>query len=298
MTSGLEAAETFAYVDNCLTPAERRAFESRLRDDPELRREVLHWESQNSAIRAAYGAPASTPGAIDLGRNSNENQPTRIAAPPRDWRPSAPGRIGEPKTEPKPLLTTPHARATTPPPRTVRQAKTAARKRFARALMAVFALTAALLFVGPLGDPSWPRDKMIAAGLAAYRAFATPTALTPLEFRTADPEALTKWLTPQFSRGIVAPEVRSSTFKLIGGRIAPGTIASAAFVVYENALGKRVGLLIEPLDAPSPTEPKTRRREGLSVAAWTDAGHGLVAIGADRASVVEFTDLIDPPARR
>ena len=297
MTSGSDAAETFAYVDNCLTPAERRAFEARLRDDPQLRREVALWESQNAAIRSAYGAPAATPAAIDLGRNSNENQPARIAVPSQDWRAGGPGRTGEPPTELKPLLTTPRSRAAPAPARTLRQAKPA-RRSFARAALAIVALTAALLFVGPLDAPSWPRDKMIAAGLAAYRAFATPTALTPLEFRTGDPQALTQWLAPQFSRGVAAPELRSSAFKLIGGRIAPGTIASAAFLVYENARGNRVGLLIEPLDAPSPTKPKTRKRESLSVAAWTDAGHGLVAIGVDHAAVAEFTDLVDPPARR
>ncbi|MBV8661581.1 MAG: hypothetical protein JO107_00635, partial [Hyphomicrobiales bacterium] len=142
MTTGFGAVETFAYVDNCLTPAERRAFEARLRDDPQLRREVALWESQNAAIRSAYGAPAATPAAIDLGRNSNENQPARIAVSPHDRRASGPARTGEPTTEP--LLTTPRSRAAPPPSRTLRQAKPA-RRPFARAALAIVALTAALL---------------------------------------------------------------------------------------------------------------------------------------------------------
>ena len=160
--------------------------------------------------------------------------------------------------------------------------------------MAIVVMAATLLFVASPPNPSWPRDKLIAAGVAAYRAFAAPSALIPLEFQTSDPEALTRWFSPQFARRVAAPELRSGALKLIGGRIAPGTMASAPFLVYEDAHGDRVGLLIEPLDAPAPSVPILRWREGLSVAAWTDAGHALVAIGADRGSVVELTALIEP----
>ena len=61
-------------------PADRRAFEARLRQNAELRRQVGLWESQNRAIRAAYGAAASARAAIDLGGSSNENVPVWMAS--------------------------------------------------------------------------------------------------------------------------------------------------------------------------------------------------------------------------
>ena len=45
--------DAHAYVDECLSREDRIAFEARLRDDPELRRQVDLWQAQNDAIRAA-----------------------------------------------------------------------------------------------------------------------------------------------------------------------------------------------------------------------------------------------------
>jgi anti-sigma factor RsiW len=281
VTDRFDAAAAFAYVDNCLGPAERRAFEARLRDEADLRREVALWEAQNVAIRAAYGATPSSRAAIDLGRNSNENMPVWMT----ETRAAALARSGEPRSWPTRIeaaaLRNPPVEP--PPPRS----------RLARGLVALLVFVAALLFVAPLGGPSWPRDQLSAAGLAAYSAFGAQGALTPVEFRASDPDALTKWFTPQFARGVVVPRLPPNTLRQLGGRIAPGTTASAAFVVYENERGDRVGLLIEPLDAPAPSKPRVQEVKGLNLAAWTDAGRGLVAIGADRASVIELIRLID-----
>ena len=293
MTERFDAAEAFAYVDNCLAPVERRAFESRLRDDADLRREVALWESQNEAIRAAYGAAVPSRAAIDLGRTSNENMPVWMAAAAQSRRAAAISRNAEPRSWPPraeaAAARAPSAEAASPRP------------RLGRGLLATVVFATALLFAAPPGGPLWPRDKLIAAGLAAYRAFATPATLTPVEFRASDPDALTKWFSPQFARGVVVPRLPPYPFKLLGGRIAPGTTASAAFIVYQTARGDRVGLLIEPLDAPSPSPPEALSVDGVSLAAWTDAGRGLVAIGADSESIVELTRLIDaavaPPRR-
>ena len=284
MTDRFDAAAAFAYVDNCLAPAERRAFEARLRDEADLRREVALWEAQNVAIRAAYGATSSR-AAIDLGRNSNENMPVWMTETSQIRRATTLARNGEPRSWP--------VRIETAAPRNPPDEASPRRSNLARGLVAALVFAVAALFVAPLGGSSWPRDQMTAAGLAAYRAFGAQGALTPMEFRASDPEALTQWFTPQFARGVVVPRLPLNTLRQLGGRVAPGTTASAAFVVYEDARGGRVGLLIEPLDAPAPSKPRLQKIKGLTLAAWTDGGRGLVAIGADRALVSELIGLID-----
>jgi len=294
VSGGVEAADAFAYVDNCLDAAERRAFEARLRDDPELGRQVALWEAQNSAIRAAFGGSASARAAIDLGRSSNENLPLWMASSTQTRR-AATSRSGDtlggeapngdPRAWPSRAEAAAASRGATPEP--------PAGFSMARGLLAVAVFACALLLVAPPGGPLWPRDKLTAAGLAAYSAFAAPGASAPLEFRTGDADVLTKWLMPQFARGVVAPQLRSSRFTLLGGRIAPGTTASAAFVVYDDRRGGRVGILIEPLDAPAPSEPELRGSEGLASAAWSDGGRGLVAVGANRDAVLELARLVD-----
>lgn len=286
MTSRLETAEAFAYVDNCLAPADRLAFEARLREDADLRRQVALWESQNGAIRAAYGAAASARAAIDLGGNSNENFPVWMASAVQARRSAAATRAnGETRAKPPRGQTAPVARAPSLAPRAPRFA-------LARRALAIAALAAGLLVVGAPGGPTWPRGQSIDAGLAAYRAFAAASDVS-VELRTSDPETLTKWLTPQFARAIAAPVFSSGALTLLGGRLTPGTAASAAFLVYENRRGEHIGLLIEPLDAPAPTRPALRQSDSVSLALWTDAGHGFVAVGRDPQDVVMLAHLVE-----
>jgi anti-sigma factor RsiW len=290
VTSRFDTAEAFAYVDNCLPPADRRAFEARLREDPDLRRQVAIWEAQNGAIRAAYGAMPSSRATIDLGRNSNENVPAWIgsavpsrrkgaetfaASEARSW-------LARPET-----ATGPAKLAIVPP----------AKSGLGRGIVAFLALAAGLVVVGAPGSPTWPRDQLLDAGLAAYRAFAAAPAGVPVEYQTDDSEALSRWFAPQLGRGIVVPSFSSNALKLLGGRVAPGTRSSAAFLVYEDRRGERLGLLIEPLDAPGPSTPVLREAGAINIAAWTDARQGLVATGANLDEVAALARLVeDAPA--
>ena len=283
MKRRLDAAEVFAYVDNCLAPAERRAFEARMRDDPELKREVAQWEAQNCAIRAAYGAPASARAAIELGASVNENAPGRKALAPALRRAPAARESGESRAKGPPAA----------PP-----ARPAVGRRVARSLAAAAAFAAGLLIAAPPGGATWPRDPLLDAGLAAYRAFAASS--VPIEFAAADPDAATRWLVTQFAGAVVAPRFASDELQLIGARVAPGMATRAAFLVYEDRLGERVGLMIEPIDAPPAKKPAWRETGGATLAAWMGAGFGLVAAGPSREPVAALARLAreaPPPAR-
>ncbi len=278
MTKRFETADAFAFVDHCLAPADRRAFEARLREDPALRRQVALWQSQNEAIRAAYDAPASARAPLELSANANEN----VSAWMKSAIPKQPGAA--------PRRANSEARAASAAP--------SARFRALRRRAAAAALAAIVLVVSGPGGPTPPHDRLAEAALAAYRAFAA-AADAPIEFRTRDPQALTKWLTPQFARGIAVPGFSSDALTLLGARVAPGSRASAAFLVYQDRGGERVGLLIEPLDDPAPSKPSLRRSDGVSLAAWTGAGHGFVAAGADPHEVALLTRLVEEgPAAR
>src|SRR5436305_13247269 len=103
MSEAYAILDAHAYVDNCLSPADRLNFEAVMRRDAKLRARVEAWGAQNEALRLAFGSasrPRANP-APALGRPSNENNvapgpaPSRLpgaAQPARERTPASPAR--------------------------------------------------------------------------------------------------------------------------------------------------------------------------------------------------------------
>jgi anti-sigma factor RsiW len=262
MTGRADPAETLAYVDDCLGPEARSAFEVRLKVDPELRREVAQWESQNRAIRAAFGAPPRN--ALDLGGASNENIVRRSGEAMRSGdgaaRPLAQARkrraAARPIAKPRP--------SSGPGPS-------------ARRIVGAVALAAAIVWVGLPSLGLRPPAALFAAGAAAAHALADQ----PVEFAAGDPAALALRLGPRLA---LAPPPAPG-LQLLGARLAPGSQATATLYVYENLQGARVALMVEPLDEVAAAPVRREEIDGLSVAAWTGAGYGFVAAAAGDADI-------------
>ena len=65
-------ADLHAYVDECLEPDERLAFEHEMAEDPALARHAAAWRAQNSAIRSAFDGEGAKAFSISLVRPQNE----------------------------------------------------------------------------------------------------------------------------------------------------------------------------------------------------------------------------------
>ena len=72
MTETWRLADLHAYVDDCLEPDERQAFESRMAQDPALSRRAALWRAQNGAIRAAFDGEGARAFSIAAVRHQNE----------------------------------------------------------------------------------------------------------------------------------------------------------------------------------------------------------------------------------
>jgi anti-sigma factor RsiW len=248
-------AETLAYVDNCLAPAARRAFEARLGADAELRRNVARWQAQNREIRCAFGAPAREP--LDVGRATNENGLRRLSEPARRAG-SAPRPFGQ--TRALPASTLPAAHWRWPPPH-----------RAARALVGLATFATALLFAAAPGlSPEAPAG-LLDAGLSAARALST----LPTEYPAGDRLGFAIRLGERLA---VAPPTPPG-LRLLGARLTPGMAAAAALYVYEDARGERAVLMVEPLDEIAAAPLRRGESGALNAAAWTGAGYGFVAAG-------------------
>jgi len=256
-----------AYVDDCMEPAQRSGFESLMAAEPDIRRQIEEWRRQNEAIRAAFGSSREWPTPIRAQTSANEN-------PPAEWMPQP---IKSVRASPRLVVSASPAQALVGA-ETLIPLRQASITRKASPLLSVLAAGAALLAsVSSANVTSQPKE-MVGASLSAYRTYASGRS-NPVEFATSNAGALKNWLAPQLSRASPIPDFSDYGLTLRGGRIVPGGRSPAAFLLYETSAHSRVGLLIEPLDAPAPAASQVSSDHGLATAYWTDSGYGFALTG-------------------
>ena len=87
-------ADLHAYVDDCLEPDPRLAFEQQMAEDPALARRSALWRAQNSAIRAAFEGEGARAFSISIVRHHNERSKQRS-----DGRPGSAANPSEQPTQ-------------------------------------------------------------------------------------------------------------------------------------------------------------------------------------------------------
>jgi anti-sigma factor RsiW len=276
-------ADLHAYVDGCLEPDERLAFEQQLAQDPAIARRAALWRAQNGAIRAAFDDDGARAFPISIVRSQNETF----------GRAARSGATGANPSGEQPPRATLSAVAQTGRP----LAKVLARDAFWPWLewrLGLAALSVCLAFVWAPAETIVPGERLGEAGVAAFQAFARP-GVEPVEFATSDAAEARVWLTTRLRRPVYVPATPSA-LKLIGARIAPYPTASAAFLVYE-AQDRAIGLLVQSLDAPPTTALQRLAADGGTAAVWTWRGQGLALVGdLDGAALLKIAaDFADPP---
>ena len=276
-------ADLHAYVDDCLEPDKRLAFETQMAQDPALSRQAAQWRAQNSAIRAAFDGEGARAFSISIVRHQNEPLG-------RAKRPAAAG--GKPSSEqpaqPSSLAIVGAARFS---------AKASVLDAFRRPLLwrlGLAALALGLAFVWAPAATVIPDKRLAEAGVAAFQAFARP-GVEPVEFATSAATEAEAWLTARLGRPVHLPATPAAA-RLLGARIAPYPGAPAAFLIYKSPDGA-LGLLIRLLDAPEATAPELIAADGHAAAVWTERGQGLALVGdPDPASLLRIaTKFSGPP---
>ncbi len=276
------AADLHAYVDDCLEPDERLAFETQIAQNPALARRAAQWRAQNSAIRAAFDGESARTFSISIVRHQNETSG-------RARRSAAAG--GKPSYEPP---TQPPSPTIVDPWRT--PAKVAAPYALQRSFLwrlGLAALSLGLAFVWSPAATVVPAQGLGEAGVAAFQAFARP-GVEPVEFATSDGTAAQSWLTTRLNHPVDIPATPSA-IRLIGARIAPYPGAPASFLIYKSQEGA-LGLLIRSLDAPEASAPQLLTADGRPAAVWTWRGQGLALVGdPDAASLLRIATEFSGP---
>jgi anti-sigma factor RsiW len=277
-------ADLHAYVDDCLEPDDRLAFEQRMLQDPALARRAALWRGHNSAIRTAFDGEGARAFPVSLVRHQNETFG-------RSARSGA--------ASPKPTGEHPPPASLAALAETGRSAaRILARDAFQPWLLwrlGLGLLSVCLAFVWAPAATVVPGKRLGEAGVAALRAFGRPR-VELVELATSDTAEAQAWLTTRLARPLYLPAAPSA-IKLIGARIAPYPGAPAAFLFYRSQ-DRLVGLLVQSLDAPAAMAPQVLAADGGTAAVWTWRDQGLALVGdLDPASLLKIaTDFADLPA--
>ena len=278
-------ANLHAYVDDCLAPDERRAFEQQMAEDPTLARCAAAWRAQNGAIRSAFEVEGARAFSISLVRPVNES--------PGKGRRSTTDAHRHQREKAARFSASSAAGAYRIAPHL-----DASRRVRPRMLwrLGLAAMSLALICFWSPKEPANPANRLGEAGVAAFRAFAN-SGVGPVEFATDDVAQSQKWLATRLSRPVYLPATPSG-FSLLGVRVAPSPGAAAALLVYKMEQ-KFVGLMVQSLDSPTSRPPELLRVDGRFAAVWTAGGQGFALVGdTNPRSLLQIAlDFFDPPSR-
>jgi hypothetical protein len=136
------------------------------------------------------------------------------------------------------------------------------------------------VFAGGPGDPRTALMRRADAALRAAAAFAD----TRLDLASDDPRRVSAWLGARFAR-LEPKRLSPPGWSLLGVRVVPGVASTAAMVLYEDALGGRAGLLVEPTDALPDLPTIVERDADQTILAGAQRGFAYAAIGPTRSGI-------------
>lgn len=250
-------ADVHAFVDGQMDLDRRAAFMQALSADPDLRAKVDGWRRQNEALTSAFGGVLNEPVPLRLvASNLNKDWRSAVARPPAE---AAPQGAIPPRSEPR---------------RSGRLAAATILAFVSGAGAAILAGSWGLVPNSLVGSgqpvtvmPSGQRG-IVARASEAHQTYATDLN-HPVEVGAGDEPHLLKWIQHRLAMPIRIPDLHRDGWTLQGGRILPGDLGPAAFLLYGNGID-RLGLYIARTNAHQADGYALDGGTGGAVAYWVD----------------------------
>ena len=259
--SGVQGAvresELHARIDGQLPPDRAEAVVGFLAAHPEEQQRWAYYADQRDRLRAAFAAPADEP------------IPARL-------------RVARLQTE--------------------------TRRRWHRRF-AEIAAGVALLVLGGIGgwtaqnlSMAWSSSSksgqaeqtartITADALAAYRIYSVDVR-HPVEVAASQETQLVQWLSKRLGRTLVVPDLATTGFQLIGGRLLPARNGPAAQFMYQNAEGKRLELYLRS-GIGGETAFRYLEDGGIGAFYWSDQGFGYAVVAkTDRILLLRISEIV------
>lgn len=113
----------------------------------------------------------------------------------------------------------------------------------------------------------------------AYAVFGSDRARA-VEIPANDSAALVRWFENRLDRPVAVPDLQHSGYRLMGGRVVATQNGAAGLLMYDDAHGQRIAILMRPMVAKDRNARMAPHREGdVAGYSWADAGMGYSLVG-------------------
>lgn len=92
----------------------------------------------------------------------------------------------------------------------------------------------------------------------------------PVEVRADEKDHLVKWLSKKLGHQLAAPDLSARGFSLVGGRLVPVNGKAGALLMYEDAAGKRLTILVGQSEANAVTSFRFASEGPVETFYWVD----------------------------
>lgn len=241
-----------AYVDEALDARRRREVREYLAHHPDAAREVEAYALHRQGLRAALApiAEEPLPPSLNLARLVQEHEQRALQdrhAPSRRWP-----------------------------------------WGMAAAVMLALGLGAGAGWSLRSGVPADGDAGISALAREATRSYAVYASDTvrPVEMGPSQRAELVDWVSLRLGRKVAIPDLTSSGYNFIGGRLVMTAHGPAGLFMYDDASGTRLALTVRPMTIDKDT-PVMRPIDGpVAGYAWADQGLGYGVVGTHKAEVL------------
>jgi anti-sigma factor RsiW len=113
----------------------------------------------------------------------------------------------------------------------------------------------------------------------SYHVYA-PDHVRPVEMRAADSAELVRWVSTRLHQQVKVPDLGTSGYRLMGGRLVATSHGPAAMFMYDDDHGSRIVVLTRPMSSADQDAPMTTQSKGeVAGFAWADRGIGYSLVG-------------------
>jgi anti-sigma factor RsiW len=113
----------------------------------------------------------------------------------------------------------------------------------------------------------------------SYRVYA-PDRVRPVEVRASDSAQLVQWVSDRLQRPVKVPDLSTSGYRLMGGRLVATDHGPAAMFMYDDDQGSRIVVLTRTMSRADQNAPMTPQSHGdIRGFTWADDGIGYSLVG-------------------